>query len=94
MKKVATYTTGSRYDYVRVSKQGVESEPMPIPSTLKGLRGNIRKALEYFRRRGCTHYTVADDQGVPCASDGLYHYSTSYCYSIYTGYTEEGANND
>lgn len=93
MKKVITYTTGSRWGYVHVADQGVESDFIPIPATLRGIRGNLRKALEAFRRHGCTHYTVANDQGVPCASDGLYHYSTSYCYTVYTGYTVEGAAN-
>lgn len=77
-----TYTTGSRRGYIRVTNRGIETAPQPIPADLAGLRGNIRRALDYLQRRGCTHYTVCDWQGVP--SKG---YSNQYCYSMYTGYT-------
>lgn len=82
MVEVTTYTTGSRRGYIRVAARGVETDPQPIPADLHGLRGNIRRALDYLQRRGCTHYTVCDWQGVP--SKG---YSNQYCYTVYTGYT-------
>ena len=82
MKEITTYTTGSRRGYIRVAARGVETDPQPIPADLHGLRGNIRRALDYLQRRGCTHYTVCDWQGVP--SKG---YSNQYCYTVYTGYT-------
>lgn len=82
MKKVGYFVTGSRRGYVRVAYQGVEGPVQPIPDDLHGIRGNLRWALEYLRELGATHYTVADDQGVPDKG-----YSTTYCYSVYYGYT-------
>lgn len=82
MKEITTWTTGSRRGYIRVANRGVETAPQPVPADLHGLRGNIRQALDYLQRRGCTHYTTSNYQGVPCKG-----YSNQYCYSVYTGYT-------
>lgn len=81
MDCVAEWTTGSRWGYIHAADRGVESAPIPLPDTLHGLRGNKRWALEEFRRRGCTHYTVAWYQGVPGKG-----YSNQYCYAVYYGY--------
>ncbi len=78
---VAVYETGSHYGYVPVAKRGVESDFIPVPATLKGLRGNMRKAMAFLQSHGATHYTKASCQGVPGKG-----YSTQYCYDIYTGY--------
>lgn len=83
MKEVTTWTTGSRRGYIRVAARGVETAPQPIPADLHGLRGNIRYALDYLQRHGCTHYTAANYQGVP----GVCYNTTQYCYTVYTGYT-------
>lgn len=82
MEKTNYYTTGSRRGYIRVANRGVETAPAEIPADLHGLRGNKRWALEYLRRHGCTHYTVADYQGVPATCWS----TTQYCYSCYYGY--------
>ena len=66
--------------------RGVETMVAPIPETLKGYTGNMRKALEKFRNLGCTHFTVCDKQGVPYRG-----YSNHYCYSVYYGYVDENA---
>lgn len=81
MVQIAMFVTGSRRGYVRVAYRGKESQIMAIPSSLKGLRGNERKALVYFQSRGATHYTIASHQGVPTKG-----YSNQYCFDVYTGY--------
>ena len=81
MTQIAIFVTGSRRGYVRVAYRGKETHMMPIPSTLKGLRGNHRRALQYFISRGATHYTIASYQGVPTKG-----YSNQYCFDIYTAY--------
>lgn len=83
MKEITTWTTGSRRGYIRVAARGVETAPQPIPADLHGLRGNIRCALDYMQRHGCTHYTTANYQGVA----GVCYNTTQYCYTVYTGYT-------
>lgn len=77
----AEYVTGSRRGYVKVKERGVESELMPIPKDLKGLRGNAKWSMRYLADQGATHYTVAQYQGVPNIG-----YSNYYCYAIYSGY--------
>ena len=84
MEKIAIYVTGSRRGYIPVFDRGVESTPRPVPESLKGYVGNMRKALEKFRNLGCTHFTVCNKQGVPGKG-----YSNRYCYTVYYGYVEE-----
>ena len=81
MKEIGTFVTGSRRGYVRVADRGVESPLTPVPASLKGLRGNERKAMECFQQKGATHYTKASYPGVP-----LKGYSNQYCYDVYTAY--------
>lgn len=84
MKKMTKYTcitvyiTGLRSGYIRISDRK-ESDFIAIPATLKGIRGNLRWALEKIIAQGCTHYTTQDYQ-----TD-----STQYCFTIYRGYKEE-----
>lgn len=75
----AVFVTGLRRGYIRVADR-VESDFIAIPSTLKGMRGNIRWALEKFSALDCTHYTVQNYQ-----SD-----SVQYCFTVYRGYKEAG----
>ena len=84
MKEVTTYTTGSRRGYIHVADRGAETAQHPIPSTMTGLRGNYRRAMDALRRAGCTHYTIVSYQGVPCKG-----YSNQYCYDVYTGYADQ-----
>lgn len=84
MKYVSTFITGSQRGYVKVQNQGVESEFKEIPEDLYGMRGNIRWALEKFKAKGATHYTVTEYQGVPSRG-----YSTQYMYREYKGYANE-----
>lgn len=86
MKIIATYVTGSRKGYISVHNRGVETMATPVPESLKGYTGNMRKALEKFRDLGCTHYTLCNKQGVPGIG-----YSNRYCYTVYYGYVEENA---
>lgn len=72
------FVTGLRRGYIRVADR-TESDFIAIPATLKGIRGNLRRALEQFIAVGCTHYTVEDRQ---------YQDSTSYCFTVYRGYKE------
>lgn len=81
----AMYTTGSRRGYIPVSVRGEESSLIPVPESLKGLRGNERKAMAWFHERGCTHYTMSAEQG--CPSKGCYK-TKQFCYTIYRGYKE------
>ena len=81
MAEITAYTTGSRRGYICVANRGVETAPQLIPTDLHGLRGNIRRALDYLQRHGCTHYTTCGCQGVPGKG-----YSNQYCYTVYTGY--------
>lgn len=81
MESTCNWTTGSRRGYVPVKLRDVESELLPIPEDVKGLRGNFRWAMLFFARQGATHYTVKSRQGVPGRG-----YSNSYCYSVYKGY--------
>lgn len=81
MKQIGVFVTGSRRGYVRVAERGKETPLMVIPTSLKGLRGNMRKALEYFQSKGATHYTIASYPGVP--SKG---YSNQYCFDVYRAY--------
>jgi hypothetical protein len=85
MKELTTFTTGSRRGYICVDMQGVESDVKKIPESLKGLRGNMLRALRALRQAGATYYTTANYQGVPSAG---YAYSTLFCYTTYTGYTD------
>lgn len=84
MKLAAIYRTGSRRGYIPVLIRGVESTPRPVPVSLNGYGGNMKKALEEFRNLGCTHFTVCNKQGVPGKG-----YSNRYCYTVYYGYVEE-----
>jgi hypothetical protein len=81
---VSSYTTGSYRGYIPVAKRGLESEVKPVPGNLDGLRGNQRKAMRRFIDCGATRYTTKSYQGVPGKG-----YSNQYCYTVYTGYTEE-----
>ena len=72
------FVTGLRRGYIRVADRK-ESDYIAIPATLKGIRGNLRGALEKFANQGCTHYTVEQRQ--------LDH-STQYCFTVYRGYKE------
>ena len=72
------FVTGLRRGYIRISDRK-EGDFIAIPESLKGIRGNLRWALEKFRQQGCTHYTVEDRQ---------YPNSTSYCFTVYRGYKE------
>ena len=84
MTAKAAFVTGSRWGYIPVFERGVESCLTPIPASLKGYAGNLRKALEKFKAAGCTHFTVCNKQGVPRRG-----YSNRYCYTVYYGYVEE-----
>lgn len=75
---ITDYLTGLRRGYIRVADR-TESEKIAIPESLKGIRGNLRWALEKFIAQGCTHYTTQDLQ--------LAH-SAQYCYTVYLGYKE------
>lgn len=72
------FVTGLRRGYIRVADRK-ESDFIAIPPTLKGIRGNLRWALEKFIAIGCTHYTVEDRQ---------YPDSAHYCFTVYRGYKE------
>lgn len=72
------FVTGLRRGYIRVADR-TESDFIAIPATLKGIRGNLRWALEKFIAVGCTHYTVEDRQ---------YPDSSHYCFTVYRGYKE------
>lgn len=82
---ITNFVTGLRREYILVSKRN-ESKYIALPGLddLKGIRGNIRKALTKFNIEGCTHYTIQDLQ--------LDH-SAQYCYTVYRGYKEVD-NND
>ncbi len=84
MKKMCSFTTGSKRGYIYVSLQGVESDFFPVPDSLSGLRGNERKAMRYFKNNGVKYYTVAWYQGVPGKG-----YSNQYCYCVYYGYGDD-----
>lgn len=73
------FVTGLRRGYIRIDERK-ESEFMPIPSTIKGIRGNLRWALEKFIAAGCTHYTVENRQDPD---------SSHYCFTVYRGYKED-----
>lgn len=72
------FVTGLRRGSIHVADRK-ESDFIVIPATLKGIRGNLRCALEKFIQQGCTHYTVEHRQ---------YPDSTSYCFTVYRGYKE------
>lgn len=76
---ITDYLTGLRRGYIRVENRK-ESDYIAIPESLKGIRGNLRWALEKFIAQGCTHYTTQDLQ--------LAH-SAQYCYTLYRGYKED-----
>ena len=75
----AVFVTGLRRGYICVANRK-EGEYIALPESLKGLRGNLRKALEKFAKQGCTHYTIQDLQ--------LAH-NSQYCYTVYRGYKED-----
>ena len=72
---ITSFETGLRRGYIRVADRK-ESEYIALPESLKGIRGNTRRAMELFKRKGCTHYTMQDYQSN----------STQYCLTIYRGY--------
>ena len=72
------FVTGLRRGYIRVADRKM-SDYIAIPATLKGIRGNLRFALEHFIANGCTHYTIQNLQ---------YKNSTQYCFTVYRGYKE------
>lgn len=75
---ITDFETGLRRGYICVADRK-EGEYIALPETLKGLRGNLRKALEKFAKQGCTHYTMQDYQSN----------STQYCFTVYRGYKED-----
>jgi hypothetical protein len=83
-KTVTSWTTGSQRGYIHVADRGHESDIEAIPESLKGVRGNRRRALKALPYSGATHYTVAWHQGVPGKG-----YSNQYCYAEYIGYVAE-----
>lgn len=78
---ITNFVTGLRREYILVSKRN-ESKFIALPGLddLKGIRGNIRKALTKFNMERCTHYTIQDLQLAN---------SSQYCYTVYRGYKEE-----
>ena len=78
------YITGSRRGYIPVANRGKQSGRHPVPDSLKGLRGNYRKAMAYMMEHGASYYTIAYYQGVPYKG-----YSNQYYYTVYTGYTDK-----
>lgn len=81
MIKTCEYMTGSRRGYIPAKRRGVGGELIPVPTSIDGLRGNLRKAMQLMIDNGATYYTIADYQGA-----GPWHYSNNYCYSVYTGW--------
>lgn len=75
---ITVYATGLKRGYIRIADR-TESDKIALPESLKGIRGNARKALELFKRKGCTHYTVEQSQLIN---------STQYCFTVYRGYKE------
>lgn len=73
---ITSFETGIRRGYISVADRK-ESELIPLPETLKGIRGNKRKALEKFANRKCTHYTIEERQLAN---------STQYCFTKFCGY--------
>lgn len=72
------FVTGLRHGYIRVADRK-EGDYIAIPATLKGIRGNLRWALQKFIAQGCTHYTIQNLQ---------FENSTQYCFTVYRGYKE------
>ena len=77
MVKVVRFETGSKRGYCTVKEDGVEGDFIKVPDSIKGLRGNFRKAIELFIANGCEYYTVCKCR---------YYSSNSYHYLIYYGY--------
>lgn len=75
---ITDFETGLRNGYIRVADRK-EGDYIAHPESLKGIRGNARKAMELFKRKGCTHYTTQDYQ---------MSNSTQYCFTVYRGYKE------
>ena len=76
MQYLGIFSTGLRRGYIRVADRR-ESDYIPVPATVAGLRGNIRWAMEKAHDLGATHYTV---------ENGQQYNSTQYCYSLYRFY--------
>lgn len=82
-KEIEWYNTGSHRGYIRAADRKKWGDVCPIPDTLKGIRGNKRKALEWFKALGCTHWTKS--------SNNAYANSSQYAYDTYHGLIwEEG----
>lgn len=73
------FMTGLRRGYICVDNRK-ESDYIAIPATLKGIRGNLRWALQKFIAQGCTHYTIQNLQ---------FKDTTQYCFTVYRGYKED-----
>lgn len=73
---ITDFCTGYSRGYIRVADRA-EGDYIALPESLKGIRGNARKALDLFKRKGCTHYTITNQQ---------HCHSTQYCYTVYRGY--------
>ena len=74
------FATGYRRGYIRVAQREVLSDWHRVPSSVKGLRGNLRWAMQRMIDAGCTHYRTFDDQ---CPG------STQYCFTTYVGWDFE-----
>lgn len=83
MKKIVSFETGSSRGYCSVKECGLESDFIKVPDSLKGLRGNFRKAMSLFIDNDCDYYTVAKFP---------YYRSNQYCYYVYYGYKKEEKN--
>lgn len=81
LTEVYRFTCGSELGYVHVDNRGVHAPIEALPKTLEGLRGNFRKFVREALRRGCTHYSLFWQQGVPGKG-----FSNRYCFRVYIGY--------
>lgn len=80
MTKVAEFKTGSKRGYCSVKEEGIESDFYSVPESVKGLRGNFRKAMEVFIENGCDSFTISKYQ---------YYTSNQFHYYVYHGYKTE-----
>lgn len=81
LQEAYRYTCGSEPGYIHVDERGVHAPIDALPESLEGLRGNFRKFVREALHRGCTHYSMFRQQGVPGTG-----YSNRYCYKVYIGY--------
>lgn len=74
----AVFVGGLKRGYIRMAERS-ESPKFPIPASLTGIRGNLRKALREFADAGCKYYTIENRQ---------FEKSTLYYFTVYRGYKE------